>query len=71
MLFVTCFVNNRCRRTVKCLLTGPSQQGRERMYNNNTRNKYTMSNDNLAIYPGYQYRVDGQGYKVIEVYMYI
>ena len=32
---------------------------------------YTMSNDNLAIYTGYPYRVDVQGYEVIEVDMYI
>jgi hypothetical protein len=30
-----------------------------------------MSNDNLAICKGYQYRVDVQGYGVIEVDMYI
>ena len=30
-----------------------------------------MSNDNLPIYMGYQYRVDVQGYEVIEVDMYI
>jgi hypothetical protein len=33
--------------------------------------KYTMSNDNLAIYTGYQHRVNVQGYEVIEVDMYI
>ena len=38
---------------------------------NNTRNKYTMINDNLAIYTGYQYRVHVQGYEVIEVDMYM
>jgi hypothetical protein len=35
------------------------------------RNKHTMSNDNLAIYTGYQYRVHVQGYEVIEVDMYM
>lgn len=35
------------------------------------RNKYTMINDNLAIYMGYQYRVDVQGYNEMEVDMYI
>ena len=30
-----------------------------------------MSNDNLAIYTGYQYRVDVEGYEVIVVDMYI
>jgi hypothetical protein len=35
------------------------------------RNKYTMSNDILAIYTVYQYRVDVLGYKVMEVDMYI
>jgi hypothetical protein len=34
-------------------------------------NKYTMSKDNLAMYTGYQYRVDVQGYEVIEVDVYI
>jgi hypothetical protein len=34
-----------------------------------TRNNYKMWNDNLAIYTGYQYRVDVQGYDVIEVDM--
>jgi hypothetical protein len=33
------------------------------------RNKYTMSNNNLAIYTGYQYQVDVHGYEVIEVDM--
>ena len=33
MLFVTCLVNNRCRLPVKCLLTGPSQQCREKHMN--------------------------------------
>jgi hypothetical protein len=28
MLFFTCFVNNKWTQTVKCLLTGPSQQCR-------------------------------------------
>ena len=35
------------------------------------RDKYTMSNDSLAIYTRYQYRVHVQGYEVIEVDMYI
>jgi hypothetical protein len=43
----------------------------EKKINSNTRNKYTMSNDNLAIYTGYQNQVDVQGYKVIEVDVYI
>ena len=30
ILFFTCFVNNRCRLKVKCLLKGPSQQCREK-----------------------------------------
>ena len=30
IVLVTCFVNNRCRLTVKCLFTGPSQQRREK-----------------------------------------
>ena len=30
-------------------------------------NKYTISKNNLAIYTGYQYQDDMQGYKVIEV----
>jgi hypothetical protein len=30
-----------------------------------------MSKDNLSIYTGYQYRVHVQGYKVIEVDVYI
>ena len=49
IVFVTCLVNNRCRLTVKCLLTGPSQQCREKILKkiNNTRNKCTMSNDGL------------------------
>jgi hypothetical protein len=29
-----------------------------------------MSNDKLAIYTGHQYRVDVQGYEVIEVDIY-
>jgi hypothetical protein len=52
------------------LTYGPSQQCREKKHDN-TRNEYTMSNYNLAIYTGYQYRVDVQGYKIIEVDMYI
>ena len=28
---------------------------RKELKNNNTRNKYAMSTDNLAIYTGYQY----------------
>jgi hypothetical protein len=39
--------------------------------NDNTRNKYTMNNDTLAKYTGYKYRVDVQGYGVIEVDMYV
>ena len=42
----------------------------QREKHDNTRNKYTMSNYNLAIYTGYQYCVDVQGYEVIEVGMY-
>ena len=30
-----------------------------------------MCNNDLAIYTGYQYQVDVQGYEVIEVDMYI
>ena len=30
-----------------------------------------MSNNNMAIYTGYQYRLDVQGYEEIEVDMYI
>jgi hypothetical protein len=30
-----------------------------------------MSNNSLALYTGYQYRVNVQGYEVIEVDMYI
>ena len=30
-----------------------------------------MCNNNMAIYTGYQYRVEVQGYNVIEVDMYI
>lgn len=35
------------------------------------RNKFTMTNDNLATYTGYHYQVDVQGYEVIEIGMYI
>ena len=37
------------------------------------RNKYTAnkSTNNMGIYREYQYRVDEQGYKLIEVAMYI
>ena len=38
--------------------------------NNKMNNKYTMSN-NLPVYTVYTYRVDVQGYEVIEVDMYI
>ena len=37
----------------------------------NTRNKYTMCNNNMAIYTGYQCQVEVLGYDVIEVDMYI
>ena len=54
MLFTTCFVNNRYRQTVKCIRTyGPfSTMQRKYLKNDNTRNTYKMSNDNLAIYTG-------------------
>ena len=38
---------------------------------NNTGIKYTMSNDNFAVYTGYQYWVDMQWYEIIEVDVYI
>jgi hypothetical protein len=58
------------------MLTGPSQQcrgkeNREIVENKARNNKYTMSNDNLAIYTGYECLVDVQGYGEIEVDMYI
>jgi hypothetical protein len=34
---------------------------------NKSNSKHTMSNDNMAIYTGYQYRVNMQMYEVIEV----
>jgi hypothetical protein len=56
---------------VKGLLIGPSPQRRETNRKIRTKNKYKMSNNKLVIYTGYQYRVDVQGYEVIEVDMYI
>ena len=57
-----CFVDNRCRLTVKCLLPNNAERkiAKNTKKDNNAGNK-CMSNDNLAIYTWFRYKVDVQG----------
>jgi hypothetical protein len=72
ILFVTYFVNNRWNAYL--LRPFPTIQNERRKRNDRKVKlliRYTMSNDNLAIYKGYQYRLHVQGNEVIEVDVYI
>ena len=48
---------------MNCLLPLNAERNKREIIENNDK----MSNDNLAIYTGYQYRVHVQGYEVIEI----